>query len=131
MQVKISAITKINENDKCTYYFIQKEYKIVLPIEYKNTKNIYEDTYIRTLNALNVKIERISIYLYLNNKYYAYLRIKNNNQSYDINTSIANALNILDKVPDTKVYADINVLKYQGIKITKELIEKSLMSGDI
>ena len=131
MQVKISAITKINENDKCTYYFIQKEYKIVLPIEYKNTKNIYEDTYIRTLNALNVKIERISIYLYLNNKYYAYLRIKNNNQSYDINTSIANALNILDKIPDTKVYADINVLKYQGIKITKELIEKSLMSGDI
>ena len=131
MQVKISAITKINENDKCTYYFIQKEYKIVLPIEYKNTKNIYEDTYIRTLNALNVKIERISIYLYLNNKYYAYLRIKNNNQSYDINTSIANALNILDRIPDTKVYADINVLKYQGIKITKELIEKSLMSGDI
>jgi len=127
MQVKIDAISKIDNENSYTYYFYQREFKIVLPIEYWSSKND-EDTYIRTLNALKVTIEKISIYLYFNNQFYSYIKIKTEDgRFYDINSSISNALNIKEILPEIPMYIEFDILNSQGIKVTKELLERSLL----
>jgi len=128
MQLKINAITKIIKGNKNTYYFIQKKKKIILPVEYTQTPHSNaEDTYIRTLKALKVKIISINIYLFLDEKYYVYLNLSSNGKKYEINTNITNAMNLMDYEPEIQVYIKKDILIQNGIKVTKELIEKSLM----
>ena len=66
MQLKINVLTKIESNKKHTIYFLHKPSKIILPIEINNILDkTTEDTYIRTLKALNAEIISIHLYLYL------------------------------------------------------------------
>jgi len=127
MQIKLTVLTKIENIRKTTFYFIHNESKTILPIEFDNlTDKSIEDAYIRTLKALNVKMESINLYLYLENIYYVYLKINAEGTLMDINISINNALHILELNPTTEVYIENEILLQEGIKITKELIEESL-----
>lgn len=127
MQIKINVLTKVIDSKKTTFYFIYNKSKIILPIEISSIRDkSIEDTYIRTLKALDVNIESIHIYLFLENVFYVYLRIKFKNRHMDINTSIHNALYILENIPKTEVFIENEILINEGIRITKEIIERSL-----
>ena len=127
MQIKINALTKIVDKDTTKIYFLDNKSKIILPIEFPNLRDrSIEDTYIRTLRALDVVIESINIYLFLENNYYVYLRINFKGNIMDINTSINNAMYIFEYNPNTNVYIEKEILINEGIKITKEILQKSL-----
>jgi len=104
MQLKINVLTKVEESQKTTFYFIQQESKTILPIE--TERLLIDNTYMRTLNALKVVIESIHLYLYLEGIYYVYLRIKSPSNTFDINTTIQNALGILECLRDTAIYVE-------------------------
>jgi len=130
MQIKINVLTKIEDADKSTFYFIHNESKTVLPLEFNNLRDIStEDTYVRTLKALKVYIQSVNIYLYLEGIYYVYLKIPYNGNTFDINTSLSNALCILNYLPETEVYIENEILQQEGIKITKEMLEQSNLIG--
>jgi|GEM_PF-1697454 len=128
MLLKISLLAKIPKEDRITYYLIYKPMyennKAVLPIEIKSIgKTNLEDTYIRTLRALNAEIQSINIYLYLEDLYYVYLKILYNGNQFDINTTIDNALNILEYCKDIDIYIEQDILEQEGIKITKDMLD--------
>jgi len=124
MQLKINVLTKIEENRKTTFYFIQPESKIILPIDVGEI--VIDNTYIRTLNAFEISIESIHVYLYLEGVYYVYLRIHGIQKSFDINTTLQNALCILECVKTIDIYIETEILEHEGIKITKEMLTSYL-----
>lgn len=130
MKLKISLLTKIIKEDYITFYLLYKDKQakninnIILPIEVPSlVENTMEDTYIRTLRTFEAKITSLNIYLYLEGKYYVYLKILYKNKIFDINTNIENALNILHYQPQTDLFIEQNILDQEGISITKEMID--------
>ena len=129
MQLKISLLAKIPNEEKVTFYLLhkqpQKTCNIVLPIEVINmATTTLEDTYIRTLNALNAQIKSLNIYLYLEAIYYVYLNIEYNGRHFDINTTIDNALNMLTYQPTIDIYIEKDILDQEGIKITERMLKE-------
>lgn len=130
MKLKISLLTKIIKEDFITFYLLYKDKKaietnhIILPIEVPSLiENTMEDTYIRTLRTFEAKISSLNIYLYLEGKYYVYLKVLYKDKIYDINTNIENALNILHYQPETDLFIEQDILNQEGVSINKEMIE--------
>ena len=133
MLQKIKYLTTINNDKFLTSYFFHKASSTVLPVEIKNnnysagvTPNIY-NTIQRIFSLLNINVAGIKLYLYRDGLYYTYITLHVNENEYDINSNFSDALKI-GKLFDAPIYASDQILNYCGIKITKEMIEKNLVS---
>lgn len=127
MKLKISLLTKILNENLMTFYLMYKSKEtgktLILPIEIPSMLNKEkEDTYIRTLKALECKIISLNIYLYLEGRYYVYLKIESKNNVFDINTSIENALNILNNIPNLDIFIEEEIIVQEGINLDKEIL---------
>jgi len=128
MQLKLSVLTKIVKGCKTTFYFKHKESNTVLPLDILNIPpGEREDTYVRTLNAFGASIRSINIYLHLEEIYYVYLGIEHNGRIFDINTSLRNALCILEYLHDIDISIEKEILCQEGIQVTKDMLEEHLV----
>ncbi len=121
-----------------TAYLFNKETKYLLPIslhkdiskELVQKNNFVEPSTFnsikRMLTAAALSIPAVIIYKYKAGKFYAYVNIRSEKQTYDINTSLEDALCLSDCF-NSDIYVKDKLLKHQGIQITKELIEQALV----
>ena len=121
-----------------TFYFYEKEDQIVVPIEtsqdYANkflgihkqntNPNIY-NTFFRLIKSLKLKIKDILIYKSSGGVLYTYLNINYEETLLEINCNFWDAL-LLSKLFGTKIFMNVEVLKTEGIKVTKKMIRDAL-----
>jgi bifunctional DNase/RNase len=128
---KIKYLTTINNTGFFTSYFFDKESKSVLPMEtFKQasspTQPKTSNTIRRILVASGINVQAIKIYLYKDDTFYTYITIKKDDRCYDINAGFLDAVKIGQEF-NAPIYTTEKVIKDCGIKVTKELIEKSLV----
>jgi bifunctional DNase/RNase len=134
-QVKILTILK--SESRQTVYLFSKNKKIILPIYIENCpqdrlrENLYTspspmDTAERAVNALGGKIVQISILEYRHDMFYAYLTLKREKCHYEVFCSLYDCIH-LAITKHCPVFVRKNILFKCGIKVTKELIERSLI----
>ena len=141
MLKNIYLLTIIPNPDRYTVYFLRKKELIILPvtIPYKgvdiilSTNEMCKDhdpdlfnTTKRIIGSLGARITGIKIYMYKENTFYTYICIENRGKEYDINSDFADAL-ILAIRCNTTILVEEKVLNECGIKVTKELLERSLI----
>lgn len=124
MLLKIRFLTKVINLNTTTYYFLNKDLNILLPIEIENRKNTFTNVYLRTLKTIDIKLKGIKIYLYLEDTYYVYLTILDKKIDFDINIRLEDSLSILDNYDDIlELTMEKDILLQEGITITKEMVE--------
>jgi bifunctional DNase/RNase len=86
------------------------------------------NTFIRTLNAFGTKISSISLYQYTSNTFLAYIRIKRDRETLDINSSFEDCL-VLAVSNDIKILIEERILLERGFFVSKEMVEKALIEN--
>lgn len=130
MYKPVKFITKIPYQDFFTYYLFCKPTKVLLPIEITNDKastgdpSVY-NTVKRLICGLGAKIKFIKIYRFDQEVYYTYLTLERDRQTFDINVSFKDAIEIA-KESRSPIYIKEEIINQCGIEITKEIIEKAL-----
>lgn len=123
-----------------TIYIFNEEGKIIIPIK-TNTwgcesvllskqkkKQIHphiHDTLMRSVIALGGNVLCAMIYKVIDDAFYTYLRILKNNEILDINIRATDAISIALRC-DKPILVSESVYKEVGIKVTKELLRRSL-----
>ena len=125
-----------------TAYFYSKNENMILPLWLPNDSTgqiisaqsggnsprpLVHDTLRRAINALGGTITGVLIDRYKDDLYYAYIRVKKNNVSYDIDSGLTDAL-CLALMTGVRIDVNKEILNEYGIKVTKELLEKALNS---
>lgn len=129
MYKSVKYLTKIENNVFSTHYFYEPNDQIILPIDVIPINTGLITNVERVLIALNSNLFGIKISLCEKDKYYTYLSIAKQKEIVDvlvepsIACELANADNIL-------ICVEEHILKNEGIKVTKELIEKAL-TGEV
>jgi bifunctional DNase/RNase len=132
---QVKFLTTVKEGYRETHYFLYKEGKIVVPVTtwQNHTANNYllepptYDTFNRTISCLGGKITSVKIYLFLAGTFYSYLVLEQNATRYEINSSFQDALAIARETL-AEYYINEEIIYEQGIRVTKDLIERSLSS---
>lgn len=129
MYKPVKFITEIPYNDFSTFYLFCKPLKILLPVEIEKKTNPMAPTIYnslkRILQGLKVNISYIRIYHQVGDTFYTYLAIKRNSETFEINISFKDALEI-SKEMAVPIFVKDKILKDSGIEITKDIIIKSL-----
>lgn len=129
MMQKIKLLDAVINSNLVTFYFIHKNSKILLPVEINiNTLDtpVYE-TLKKTFSMLGITFDCINIYLFKESNFYSHLKINAGDRVHEININTLDALN-LARYLSIPVYIEEGVLEECGIKMTKEMIEKVLIS---
>ncbi|MFA6981601.1 MAG: bifunctional nuclease domain-containing protein [Patescibacteria group bacterium] len=136
MTRKISFLTIVGD----TAYFFCKGINYLLPITVTancisniiSSQNFtvprMHNTFIRTLNAFGTKISSISLYQYTSNTFLAYIRIKRDRETLDINSSFEDCL-VLAVSNDIKILIEERILLERGFFVSKEMVEKALIEN--
>ena len=132
MYKSIKYLAKVENGVFYTHYLYEPLEKMVLPIEtlpveHNENPNIL-DTLKRVVNSLESNLIGIKIFLYSEERYYTYLSISSQGQILDIHTDIGNALEIA-KTNNILISVENTILKENGIKVTKELLEEVFAGG--
>jgi len=132
MYKSVKYLAKVENGVFYTHYLYEPLEKIVLPIEtlpiqHNENPNIL-DTLKRIVNSLESNLVGIKIFLYSEEKYYTYLSISAQGQILDIYIDIGNALEIA-KTSNILISIENAILKENGIKVTKKLLEKVFAGG--
>jgi bifunctional DNase/RNase len=143
MLIKINLLAVIPNIDRYTAYFFQKEELIILPIEINENfadsllraghktesirPSVY-DTIKRIVSSLEGKIDSVAIYLFKNDIYYSYISLERKRERIEIDCGLRDAL-CLALYTNTDIYIEKKILKECGIKITKSLLERSLIAA--
>ena len=133
MYKPVKFITEVPYTDFSTLYLFCKSLKTLLPIEiiFNNkttTPSIYNSIK-RILYGCGIDIAHIKIYHCYCNNFYAYLTLRKEGRDFDINIGIKDALEI-SKETAVPIFVKDKILENYGIKITKDLIIKSLKDSD-
>jgi len=140
MFVNVKLLTIVPSINTYTAYFFHKRTCMVLPIvvpehsiqmilrDNNGRSPTLQNTVFRIIRLLNADITSISIYLYRDTTYYTYLHIKAGDRILEINCSFEDGL-ILCLHLNRPIYIDERIISKNGFKITKELIERSLISA--
>ncbi len=86
------------------------------------------DSLKRTVLALGGEVVCTVIYKVITDVYYTYLRISKNNELLDIDIKITDGLSMALRC-STPIYVANEVVDKEGIKVTRELLERSLRFG--
>lgn len=129
MYKPVKFITEVPYSNFSTFYLFCKPLKILLPIEIEKNINstapsIYNSLK-RILQGLKVSISYIRIYHQFGDIFYTYLAIKKENETFEINISLKDALKI-SKEMSVPIFVKDKILRDSGIEITKDIIIKSL-----
>jgi len=127
-------------NQKYTMYFLEKEEKIVIPIDIDkieakkilsldninlcNEPPIY-DTTKRIIHCFDAKLTHISIYKYNDPIYYAYINLFRNGKYFEVNTKLTDAINLAKRFT-AEIFVNKEILHKQGIKINQKMIKDAL-----
>lgn len=129
MYKSVKYLTKVNNNIFSTHYLYDRTEKVILPIEltsrHFDKTPTAADTLRRILNALQIKTLGIKISTYTNGIYYSYLSILRHKQILDIYINLEDALEIAVTC-DLPILVKDRILEENGVKITSELIKKTL-----
>jgi len=127
---RVDYITKVTYPNITTYYLFHKEESILLPVEVfnYNPQYTFPDSRIiisTILNTLNAVYTETLIYLHQDDKYYCYLKIKNENKTYEINANFIDAIELA--VYEQKPILILSeILEQQGFKVTKNMVMNAL-----
>jgi uncharacterized protein len=86
--------------------------------------HIYNTT-LRSIKALGADVKCVFVYKVIEDIFYVYIRILRNNKFYDIDAKMSDALGIA-ALCNAPVLVSSNVYEKVGIKVTPDLIERSL-----
>jgi bifunctional DNase/RNase len=140
---KIYLLAVVPNEINYTAYFFQKESLTILPVVISaNSANSLLlaqrieqtpppctcDTIKRLVLALGGKVTGILIYHYKNGIYYSYIRVEKNGHCYDVDSELLDAV-CLATVTKSQILIDSRILIKCGIRITKNLLEKSLIGA--
>lgn len=142
LEFKLLAIVPYVENvSMYTVYLFNQENKILLPFQTSkwSSESILlakqrvqlprphiHNTLIRLIYALDAKPKEVLVYKYLDNAFYAYLKLQTKDNltlEIDIKISDAVALALRSAIP---IYVKDDVCTKAGIKVTKDLLDRSL-----
>lgn len=123
-----------------TVYLFNHQLKILLPYKVNRwacdsillakqkirlTRPHVHDSYHRTLLAIGASVEGITVYKYLDEVFYTYLKVINGADVLEIDIKLTDAI-CLALLADKPILIDEEVYKYAGIVVTKELLDRSL-----
>lgn len=133
MYKSVKFITEVPYPNSSTMYLFCKSLKTLLPIETAittkaTTPSIYNSIK-RILYGCGIEVSHIKIYHFRCDIFYAYLTLKKEGRDFDFNIEIKDALEI-SKETSIPIFVKDKILKNYGIKITKDLIIKSLRDSD-
>ncbi len=133
MYKPVKFITEVPYTDFSTFYLFCRSIKTLLPIEIENSKkkeipSIY-NTVKRVLKGFNIGVSNIKIYHYYCDIFYAYLTLKKEAEEFEFNVGIKDALEISREM-SVPIFVKDRILENYGIKITKDLLIKSLRDSD-
>jgi bifunctional DNase/RNase len=120
-----------------TVYLVCHEEKIILPVNAseENIKPILASAPAETYSLikqitelLKAKVFGVVILEYVDEIFYAYLRIEYDGEFFDIHANFYDAL-CFAVTNNLKIYITEKILLENGTKITKDLIERSLASS--
>lgn len=83
------------------------------------------DSYLRTVKALGANITGVTVYKYLDDVFYTYLKVITGETESEIDIKLTDAI-CLALLADIPIMIAVDVYKYAGIIVTKELIDRSL-----
>lgn len=133
MYKSVKFITEVPYTDFSTLYLFCKSLKTLLPIEIvfnnKNTAPSIYNSIRRILRGCGIGVSNIKIYHYYCNSFYAYLTLKKGDREFEFNIGIKDALEI-SKEMSVPIFVKDKILENCGIKITKDLLIKSLRDSD-
>lgn len=129
MYKPVKFIAKIPYKDFSTYYLFCRGEKTLMPIEtydayQPHVPSIYNSLK-RILVAMGFSVTGIKIYHFCGDKYYTCLTIHNEKNTFDINISFRDGIEIA-KETESQIFVKDSILKEYGIKVTKELVQKAL-----
>lgn len=138
MTKKIRYLTIVGNT---AYFFCKKiNYLLPIPVTAKCIENIIKstdfaiphihNTFIRTLNAFDTKIERIIIYGDISDILLAYIRIQRNDKTLDINSTFEDCL-VFATHGDIDIEVDEKILLEKGFFVSKEMVEKALTYNEV
>lgn len=123
-----------------TVYIFNKDSKVIIPIKTnawgcesvllskQKKRQVHphiHDTLVRSVIALGGQVVSAVIYKVIDEAFYTYLRILKDNEILDINVKATDAISIALSC-DKPILVSENVYKKAGIKVTKELLRRSL-----
>lgn len=141
LKFKVKRVTTDENTQNTTVYLFNTKEKILLPIKMNtyasskillaNDKDGHEarphihNTVGRIIKALKGKVLGVLIYGYHNEIFYSYLQIKHNGKKLEIDCKPSDAISISirENVP---IFVEKHIYTNAGIKVTKELLAKSL-----
>ena len=134
---KVQYLSRTIYDNIPTHYFYHRKSKTLIPVKVENqgTSYLFEphpsqpqaaETIKKLIYALDIKVECIKIYLFRDNYFYTYITVKGQHEEIDINVSFADAIK-LASLSDLPIFFEKSVIKECGFKVTKKMIEKSLL----
>jgi bifunctional DNase/RNase len=135
---KVQYLTHTVYNNIPTHYFYHKESKTLIPVKIENqtVSHLLEphpsqpqtaETLKKLVFALGVRVQCIKIYLFQDNNFYTYISVKGKEQEVDINMSFSDAIKLALLI-NSPILFEKTVIKECGFRVTKKMIEKSLLS---
>ena len=125
MYKSVKYLTKIENNMFSTYYFYEPLDQTILSIDTIPINPEIITNIERVIIALNSNIFGIKISLCEGDKYYTYLSIAKQKEIVDVLVEPSIACE-LTKTGDILICIEEHILKNEGIKVTKKLIEEAL-----
>ncbi|MFC1700453.1 hypothetical protein ACFLZ4_02315 [Patescibacteria group bacterium] len=125
MYKSVKYLTKIENGIFSTHYFYEPVNQTIFPLDTLPTNSNVPEDIKRIIETLESNLFGIKISHFEGSKYYTYLSIAKQKEMVDvlIEPSIACEL---AKGKEILIYVEEHILKNDGIKVTKKLIEKAL-----
>lgn len=128
------------ENKKYTLYLFNKDEKIVVPVEIRNTEalmfltgrthvDLAAPSLFNAIKALiegfSAKLISVTVYKHQNGLFYTYLNLICGEKHLELAMEFTDAF-VVSRLFDAPLYIDHGVLVEKGIKVSKEVIRDAL-----
>lgn len=133
-------IPRDEKSDEYTVYLFNTEEKILLPLSTGRwasesillakqgklqVRPHVHDTFRRAVLSLGGEVVGVTIYKVIGDTFYAYLRISRGDEIFDIDAKPTDAISMALRC-GVPIYVNDYVCDVAGIKVTRELLERSL-----
>ena len=125
MYKSVKYLTKIENDIFSTYYFYEPLNQTIFPLDTPPTNIGMSESIERIIKALNSNLFGIKISFYESGKYHTCLSITKQEEMVDVPVEPSLACELAKK-QDILIYVEEHILKNEGIKVTKKLIEEAL-----
>ena len=136
---EVTYISCVLDGKISTFYFYHKTSRTLIPVKMDENqtslrlREVHSNlpTPISTLKkivyAVGADIQSIKVYLFQDSVFYTYITVKSGSGDIEVNAGFLESM-ILAEELKTKILFEKNIIKECGIKITKKMIEKSLVA---